>query len=117
MLLSTQETPEEFNLSPLAELLGGQDPESFLFVFGMLYLFVNILTVLVFNLGFSRKLPVLKAVVVYVMMLFGNIFITFLAFSLPIIESLFVAAIVLGVYRLQLKRHKKSDNEEQQTAE
>ncbi|MBM7095962.1 MULTISPECIES: YlaH-like family protein [Alteribacter] len=117
MLLATQKTPGEFNLTPIAELFGAQNPENFLFAYWMLFLLINIMTVLVFNLGFARKLPVLKMVVVYVMMLFGNLFITFLAFSLPIIESLFVAAVVLGVYRIQMRRRKKEDGETGEPAE
>jgi hypothetical protein len=101
------------NMTPLAEFLGAGNPENFLTAFIVLYILINLLSVLVFNLGFARKLPLLKNVVIYGMMLFGNIFITFLAFTLPIIESLFIAAIVLGVYKLQLKRHKQNEEQNQ----
>ncbi|MDG5789468.1 YlaH-like family protein [Evansella sp. AB-P1] len=107
MFLATVNESVSPNMTPIATWLGATDPENFLFAFAILYLIVNVLTIVVFNLGFARKLPLLKLIVVYSVMLFGNILITFLAFTLPIIESLFVATLVLGVYKLQLKRHKQ----------
>ncbi|PTL37508.1 YlaH-like family protein [Alkalicoccus saliphilus] len=104
------------NMAPLADFLGAGDPENFLTAFWILYIIINLLSILVFNLGFARKLPLLKNIVVYAAMLFGNMFITFLAFTLPIIESLFIAAVVLGMYKLQLRRHKAEDEEEKQTS-
>ncbi|WP_096189272.1 YlaH-like family protein [Evansella halocellulosilytica] len=109
MFLATSTLESAPNMTPIAEWLGATNPENFLFAFTVLYIMTNVLTIIVFNLGFARKLPILKTVIVYVMMLFGNIFITFLALTLPIIESLFVAALVLGVYKLQLRRHKKEE--------
>lgn len=97
------------DMTPIAEWLGATNPENFLMSFMVMYVIINVLSILVFNLGFARKLPVLKTVVVYAMMFFGNIFMTFLALSLPIIESLFIAALVLGIYKLQLRRHKKEE--------
>ncbi|SES39555.1 YlaH-like family protein [Salipaludibacillus aurantiacus] len=102
------------DMTPIAQWLGATDPENFLFAFVIMYIIINALSILVFNLGFARKLPVLKNVVIYAVMFFGNIFITFLALSLPIIESLFIAALVLGIYKFQLKRHK---NDEQKSEE
>lgn len=111
MIVASINTTSAPNMTPIAEWLGATNPENFLVAFVALYIIVNVLTILVFNLGFARKLPVLKTIVVYVMMLFGNIFLTFLALTLPIIESLAVAAIVLGLYKLQLRRHKQESSE------
>ncbi|SDY77859.1 YlaH-like protein [Evansella caseinilytica] len=99
----------EPRMTPIAQWLGATDPENFVFAYTMLYIILNILTVIVFNLGFARKLVFLKTVMVYILMLIGNVAITFLAFSLPIIESLFVAAVVLGIYKIQLRRHKQEE--------
>ncbi|WP_084405700.1 YlaH-like family protein [Alteribacter aurantiacus] len=112
MLLTIKGTPGEYPLTPIAELFGAQDPTNFLFAYWALFVIVNILSVLVFNLGFARKLPILKNVVIYLVMLFGNMFITFLAFSMPIIEALFIAAIVLGVYRFQMRKRKQEEHVE-----
>ncbi|WP_078595433.1 YlaH-like family protein [Evansella clarkii] len=110
MILGTVNSGSAPNMSPMAELVGATDPENFLFAYVVLYIILNVITIVVFNLGFARKLPVLKLAVVYILMLFGNIFMTFLALSLPIIESLFVAALILGVYKIQLKRYKKEED-------
>ncbi|MCR6095899.1 YlaH-like family protein [Salipaludibacillus agaradhaerens] len=101
------------DLTPIAEWLGAQDPDNVVFAFWIMYIIVNVLSVIVFNLGFARKLPLLKNVIIYGLMFFGNIFMTFLALALPIIESLFIAALVLGIYKLQLRRHQRADTTEQ----
>ncbi|ADU30907.1 YlaH-like family protein [Evansella cellulosilytica] len=113
-LATLQEREPNPNLTPIAEWLGAGDPENFFFAFTVIYLITTALTVLVFNLGFAKKLPILKMAIVYIVMLIGNILITFLAFALPIVESLFVAALVLSVYKVQLKRHKKAELVEQE---
>ncbi|MDQ0253865.1 positive regulator of sigma E activity [Evansella vedderi] len=109
--INTTSTPAP-NMTPIAELFGASNPENFITAYTALYIIVNVLTILVFNLGFARKLPILKAAIVYIMMLLGNLLLTFLAFTLPIIESLAVAAIVLGMYKLQLRRHKQESQSE-----
>jgi hypothetical protein len=97
------------NFSTLAEVLGAGNPEQFVFTFSVLYLIVVVLSVIVYNLGFARKLPILKTVVVYFVLLFGSIFITFLALTLPIVESLLIAIVVLGAYKYRLNKEKKSE--------
>ncbi|MFN7250991.1 MAG: YlaH-like family protein [Anaerobacillus sp.] len=95
------------NFSSLAEALGAGNPEQFLFAFSMLYLIVVVLTIIVFNLGFARKLPILKTVVVYIVLLFGSIFMTILALRLPVVESLLIATFVLGAYKYRLHKEKR----------
>lgn len=114
MLLASDNEVVAPDMTPLAEFLGAGNPENFLTAFWILYILINVLSIVVFNLGFARKLPLLKNVVIYAVMLFINMFITFLAFTLPIIESLFLAAVVLGIYKLQLKRHKREKEEQNQ---
>jgi heme/copper-type cytochrome/quinol oxidase subunit 2 len=101
------------DVSPIASWLGASDPNNFVMAFWVMYIIVNALSILVFNLGFARKLPLLKNVVIYAVMFIGNMFMTLLALTLPIIESLFIATLVLGVYKLQLKRHKQDQTDEE----
>ncbi|QOY34325.1 YlaH-like family protein [Anaerobacillus isosaccharinicus] len=95
------------NFSFLAEALGAGNPEQFLFAFSMLYIVVVVLTIIVFNLGFARKLPILKTVVVYIALLFGSLFIALLALRLPVVESLLIATFVLGAYKYRLHKERQ----------
>lgn len=104
------------DVSPIAQLLGAGDPNNFVMAFWVMYIIVNALSILVFNLGFARKLPLLKNVVIYVLMFIGNMFMTLLALTLPIIESLFIATLVLGIYKLQLKRHKQEQENDEKNS-
>ncbi|AOM83309.1 YlaH-like family protein [Salisediminibacterium beveridgei] len=103
------------DFTPIAHWLGASDPANFEFVFWSMFIMITVLSILVFNLGFARKLPLFKNIVVYAVMLFGNMFITFFALTLPIIESLGIAAVILGVYKLQLNRHKRERGEGDQS--
>ena len=104
---STEEKIVTPNFSSLAEALGAGNPEQFFFAFTMLYLIVVVLTVIVFNLGFARKLPILKTAIVYIVLLFGSIFTTILALRLPVVESLLIATFVLGAYKYRLYKEKR----------
>jgi len=54
---------------------------------------VFILSAIVYQLGFARKLNLKQ-----------NIFLTFFALSLPMMEGLIVAALFLGIYKIRLSR-------------
>ncbi|GMB08603.1 YlaH-like protein [Thermolongibacillus altinsuensis] len=69
-----------------------------------LYITVLILSAIVYRLGFAKKLPLLKNVIIYVLLALGCTILTFFAVFLPVAEGLFVAAIVLIVYKLRLKQ-------------
>ncbi|WP_054712835.1 YlaH-like family protein [Bacillus sp. JCM 19041] len=73
------------------------------------FVVTTLLCVLVFNLGFARKLPILKTVVVYVMLLVGSFGLWFLefVFGAPIMAVLAISALVLGIYRFRLHLHRK----------
>ncbi|WP_332693842.1 YlaH-like family protein [Halalkalibacter lacteus] len=73
------------------------------------YLVVVLLTIIVFNLGFARELPILKKVIVYVVLIIGSFVMWFLefAFGAPIIAVLFISGIILGMYRFRLHKHRK----------
>lgn len=73
----------------------------------MLYGTIIILSALVYNLGFARKLSPLQNVVIYVVLAIGSTVLTFFAVFLPVGEGLVVAAIVLGIYRLRLHQARK----------
>ncbi|CAM3756460.1 YlaH-like family protein [Mesobacillus thioparans] len=75
----------------------------------MLYLTIAALSILVYKLGFAQKLPVLKSVIIYAFLLLGSTVLTFLAIFLPIAEGLVVAALILIIYKLRLRQHKKAE--------
>lgn len=72
----------------------------------LLYITILLLCILVFKLGFSQKLPLLKSVIVYLFLIFGCTFLSFLGIFLPIAEGLVVAALILIIYKIRLHRHK-----------
>ncbi|WP_181833123.1 YlaH-like family protein [Bacillus taeanensis] len=83
-----------------------QDPVTGFF---LLYLMVTLFCIIVYKLGFARKLPLLKSVVVYVVMIIGCLILTFFAIGLPIAEGLVCAAVFLGIYRFRLHRARKQE--------
>jgi hypothetical protein len=70
----------------------------------LLYITVLILSAIVYRLGFAKKLPLLKNVIIYILLALGCTILTFFAVFLPVAEGLLVAAIVLIVYKLRLKQ-------------
>ncbi|AIK37425.1 MULTISPECIES: YlaH-like family protein [Bacillus] len=72
-----------------------------------LYGTMIILSALVYKLGFARKLPLLKNIVIYVSLAIGCTVLTFLGVFLPVGEGLVVTAIVFGIYRLRLRQAKQ----------
>ena len=76
----------------------------------LLFLTIFGLAVLVYKLGFAKKLPLLKSAVIYLFLFIGCLFFTFLAIFLPIAEGLMVAALILIVYKIRLNREKKAGN-------
>ncbi|WP_335870462.1 YlaH-like family protein [Bacillus sp. 2205SS5-2] len=77
----------------------------------LLYLTIVALSILVFKLGFAKRLPVLKAVVIYLFLILGCTVLTFLGIFLPIAEGLVVAAIILIIYKIRLHNEKKLQSE------
>ncbi|GAE33804.1 YlaH-like family protein [Halalkalibacter akibai] len=77
------------------------------------FLAVVVLTVIVFNLGFARKLPVLKRVVIYLLLVIGSFVMWFLefAFGAPIMAVLIISGVILGLYRFRLHRHRKEKDQ------
>lgn len=64
------------------------------------YYVIFVLTVIVYHLGFARRLPLLKNLIIYVIIAMGSVLLKiFHAMGLPMILSLTVAAIMLIIYR------------------
>lgn len=77
---------------------------------GMWYLIITlyVLLIIVYNLGFARKIKFWQSVVIYIVMFIGTLMLAFLGAFYPVGESLIVAAIVLGLYRFRLHRERES---------
>lgn len=70
----------------------------------LLYATIVVLAIIVYRLGFARKLPLLKNVVIYTLLVLGCTILTFFAVFLPVAEGLLVAAVVLIIYKWRLRR-------------
>lgn len=75
----------------------------------LLYLTIAALSILVYKLGFAQKLPLFKNIIIYAFLLLGSTVLTFLAIFLPIAEGLVVAALILIIYKMRLRQHKKEE--------
>ena len=59
------------------------------------------MSAIVYKLGFAKKLRLLQNLVIYIFLFIGCLVLTFLAFFLPIVEGLIVAALILIIYRVR----------------
>mgnify|MGYP005828194035 CR=1 FL=1 len=75
----------------------------------MLYLTILLLSVIVYKLGFAKKLPLGKSILIYLFLGLGCTFLSFLGIFLPIAEGLVVAALILIIYKLRLRSHKNQE--------
>ena len=73
----------------------------------VLYLVIFLLSAVVYKLGFAKKLKMTQSVVIYIFLLIGCIMLTFLAFFLPVVEGLIIAAVILILYKIRLYNEKK----------
>ena len=73
-----------------------------------LYLVIFLLSALVYKLGFAKKLKMSQNIVIYLFLLIGCLMLTFLAFFLPVVEGLIIAAMILILYKIRLHNEKKS---------
>lgn len=74
----------------------------------LLYFTILILSIIVFKLGFAIKLPLIKSIIIYIFLILGSSFLCFLGIFLPIAEGLFIAALILIIYKIRLHRHKNA---------
>ena len=75
----------------------------------LLYLTIIALSIVVFKLGFAQKLPLGKTILIYLFLILGCTILTFLGVFLPIAEGLVAAALILIIYKLRLRQHKKEE--------
>lgn len=78
----------------------------------LLYITIIVLCIIVFKLGFAKKLPLIKSAVIYLFLILGCTVLTFFAVFLPITEGLVVAALILIVYKIRLNQQKKLASKE-----
>lgn len=73
--------------------------------------------IIAYKLGFARKLPLLKSIIVYIMLAIGMFVVTiFSVFKLPITETLIIISAVLGIYRFRLYQERKKRHENNQSS-
>jgi hypothetical protein len=77
----------------------------------LLYLTILALSIVVYKLGFAKKLPLGKSIVIYIFLSVGCTIFTFFGIFLPIAEGLVVAAIILILYKIRLHQSKKQQAE------
>jgi len=77
----------------------------------LLYITILILSIIVYKLGFAKKLPLLKSAIIYFFLVLGCTVLTFLGIFLPVAEGLVVAALILIIYKIRLHRTKKEEAE------
>lgn len=97
----------QFHFSQMAVLFGIEHHT--VLAMRLMYLTIVILSVVVYKLGFAKKLPILKSAVIYTFLLIGCIPLDLLALQLPVIESLAIAAAVLIIYKIRLGMSKRND--------
>ncbi len=72
-----------------------------------LYLVIFVLSAIVYKLGFAKNLKLSQNLIIYTFLLIGCIMLTFLAFFLPVVEGLIIAAMILILYKIRLYNEKK----------
>lgn len=77
----------------------------------LLYGTILVLSVVVFKLGFAKRLPILKSAIIYLFLALGCTFLTFLGIFLPVGEGLIVASLILIIYKVRLHSVKKQTGE------
>jgi hypothetical protein len=75
------------------------------------YFYIVILSAIVYKLGFAKKLPLLKNIVIFICLLIGCFLMLFFSYALPIAEGLAGAALLLIVYKIRLHQTKKHQAE------
>ncbi|WP_046175169.1 YlaH-like family protein [Domibacillus indicus] len=75
----------------------------------MYWAILIVLSILVYNLGFAKKLKLWQNIIVYFSLAIGSLLLLVLSYQLPVVESLMVAALVLGTYKFRLKKHQKEE--------
>lgn len=77
----------------------------------VLFATVFLMSALVYKLGFAKKLKFYQSLIIYIFLFLGCLILTFLAFFLPIVEGLIVAALILIVYRVRRMNEHKAEED------
>jgi uncharacterized membrane protein YcaP (DUF421 family) len=72
------------------------------------YITIVVLSAIVYKLGFAKKLPLLKNIVIFIALLIGCFILLVLSYALPIAEGLAAAALLLIAYKIRLHQAKNS---------
>lgn len=79
----------------------------------VLFAVVFLMSAVVYKLGFAKKLRFMQSLVIYIFLFLGCLVLTFLAFFLPIVEGLIVAALILIIYRVRrMNEYKGNDKKD-----
>jgi hypothetical protein len=73
----------------------------------LLYLTIVVLSIIVYKLGFAKKLPLFQSIIIYIFLILGCTILTFFGIFLPVAEGLVVAALILIIYKIRLHQSKK----------
>jgi hypothetical protein len=73
----------------------------------LLYITTIVLSIIVYKLGFAKKLRIAQSIMIYFFLILGCTILTFLGVFLPVAEGLVVAALILIIYKIRLKQSKK----------
>lgn len=96
------------NMYPVARVLY-QNLPSFEMAGYALFAAIFLLSALVYKLGFARKLSFGKNAAITLFLAAGGLGLTFLAFFLPVVEGLLIAALILVLYKIRLWREKREN--------
>lgn len=77
----------------------------------VLFAVVFLMSALVYKLGFAKRLRFFQSLIIYAFLFIGCLVLTFLAFFLPIVEGLIVAALILIVYRVRRMNEPKGEKD------
>jgi len=85
-------------------------------IFWIFYVMNLILSAVAYQLGFAKKLPIAKNIIVYILLMIGTFVITIFStvMRMPTIECLIIIILVLGIYRFRLHRERKNRNNVQE---
>ncbi|GIO22339.1 YlaH-like family protein [Oceanobacillus sp. J11TS1] len=83
-------------------------------IFWIFYVINLILSAIAYQLGFAKKLPIGKNIIVYLLLMIGTFIVTIFStvMRMPTVECLIIIIFVLGIYRFRLHRERKSRRED-----
>jgi len=81
-------------------------------IFWIFYVLNLVFAIIAYELGFAKKLSLIKTIIIYLLLVVGNYIITiFSILGMPMTESLIIITIVLAIYRTRLHFQRKAGKE------